>query len=75
MLAFISALLITITLIPPLAYFSGVFNLYDYPSARKVHAIPIPRVGGIAITIAILIPIATLLAIDIATLGLIAALI
>ena len=75
MLAFISGLLITITLIPPLAYFSGVFNLYDYPSARKVHAIPIPRVGGIAITIAILIPIATLLAIDIATLGLIAALI
>tara|TARA_A100001015_G_scaffold122128_1_gene135372 strand:+ start:909 stop:2534 length:1626 start_codon:yes stop_codon:yes gene_type:complete len=75
LLAFISSLLITILLIPPLTYFSGVFNLYDYPSARKVHATPIPRIGGIAITMAILIPIATLLSINTATIGLILALV
>lgn len=70
-LAFTSALLITVLLIPPLTFISTRFGLYDYPNARKVHATPIPRIGGIAITIAILIPISILLSITSATIGLI----
>ncbi len=33
------------------------FDLLDMPSARKIHTVPVPRVGGIAIVIASLIPV------------------
>jgi UDP-GlcNAc:undecaprenyl-phosphate GlcNAc-1-phosphate transferase len=43
------SLFIAMALIPPLARYAGRLKLEDIPDARKIHARPIPRVGGIAI--------------------------
>ncbi len=47
------SLFIAMALIPPLARFAGRLKLEDIPDARKLHAQPIPRVGGIAIIIGV----------------------
>jgi UDP-GlcNAc:undecaprenyl-phosphate GlcNAc-1-phosphate transferase len=47
-LAFISSLLISMALIPPLIKSAGWFQIMDLPDERKIHSIPIARVGGIA---------------------------
>ena len=47
--AFVSSLLICIALIPPLMRWAGPFHLLDMPGDRKMHAVPIVRVGGIAL--------------------------
>lgn len=48
------AMSITMLLIPLLMRWAGVLGMLDQPDARKVHANPIPRVGGIAMGVAIL---------------------
>lgn len=45
------------TLIPVLARVAPAWGFMDYPNARKVHTGGIPRVGGIAIVVATLIPL------------------
>lgn len=47
-LAFIVALSVTAALIPLLAKWAPTFGLTDAPGPRKVHAVPVPRVGGLA---------------------------
>jgi len=47
---FISAFVVTLVSIPPIISFIRRFRLYDLPNARKLHASPIPTMGGIAIT-------------------------
>jgi len=47
-LAFIVALSVTAALIPVLARLAPVFGLTDAPGPRKVHSVPVPRVGGLA---------------------------
>ncbi|MCU0837109.1 MAG: undecaprenyl/decaprenyl-phosphate alpha-N-acetylglucosaminyl 1-phosphate transferase [Rhodospirillales bacterium] len=47
------SLFVAMALIPPLARFAGRLRLEDIPDARKLHARPIPRVGGIAIIIGV----------------------
>ena len=42
------AVLITIMMTPLLSSLAIHHNLVDLPDARKVHSIPIPRIGGIA---------------------------
>ena len=59
-----------IVLIPPLTHAYQKLKIYDMPSERKVHTTPIPRVGGIAIVIASVIPIFIWLEIDIKLLAL-----
>ena len=54
---FLVAMFTAIILIPPLTFIYNKFNLVDVPSPRKVHTVPVPRVGGIAIVIATIIPI------------------
>ena len=54
---FLVGMFTAIVLIPPLTYVYKKFDIVDMPSARKVHAKPIPRVGGVAIVIATVIPI------------------
>jgi UDP-GlcNAc:undecaprenyl-phosphate GlcNAc-1-phosphate transferase len=49
------AFLITLFLTPIIRDISRVFNVVDRPGFRKVHAYPIPRVGGIAIATAYLV--------------------
>ncbi len=46
---FIVGLFVTMVLIPPLVRLSDKFGILDQPGPRKVHAVPIPRVGGIAV--------------------------
>jgi len=48
LLAFIIAMATTMALIPPLARSAGRLRVLDAPGVRKVHAQPMPRVGGIA---------------------------
>ncbi len=53
---FVTSLALTFSIIPLITKFSAVYGLYDYPdssaspnsSARRVHASPTPRLGGIA---------------------------
>jgi UDP-GlcNAc:undecaprenyl-phosphate/decaprenyl-phosphate GlcNAc-1-phosphate transferase len=57
LLLLVVALTITVALIPPLANAAGRLRLLDRPGERKVHAAPIPRVGGLAIGAGTLIPL------------------
>ena len=55
--AFIVGLFATIVAIPPLIRIAGRSALLDMPNQRKVHDIPIARVGGIAIGLGVLAPV------------------
>jgi UDP-GlcNAc:undecaprenyl-phosphate/decaprenyl-phosphate GlcNAc-1-phosphate transferase len=46
---------ITVLLIPPLMHWAGKLGVLDQPGTRKVHAKPIPRVGGIAMAAGMLV--------------------
>lgn len=48
MLGFLLAMSVTMALIPPLMNAAARLNILDAPGHRKVHATPVPRVGGIA---------------------------
>lgn len=52
--SFILAMVVTMTTLPALARVAGHIGLLDRPGARKVHAAPIPRVGGLAMALGIL---------------------
>ena len=56
-LGLIAGIFITMVLIPPLAKVAGVLGLEDPPGERKVHKVPIPRVGGIGIAMGVLLPV------------------
>lgn len=66
--SFVMGIFITTVLIPPLMQLAHGIGLVDTPGERKIHVRAIPRVGGIAIAVAILaavftwIPINTLIA-------------
>ena len=62
--SFLSAMFAAVILIPPLTALYQKLNIVDLPSARKVHSTPIPRVGGVAIVIATVIPMFWWLGID-----------
>jgi len=49
----------TVLLIPPLIKWAGILGVLDEPGIRKVHALPIPRVGGIAMAVGILVALLT----------------
>lgn len=55
-LAFVVALSVTAALIPLLARWAPVIGLTDAPGPRKVHSIPVPRVGGLAMAVGLLVP-------------------
>ncbi len=55
-LAFIVALSTTAALIPLLARWAPVMGLTDKPGPRKVHEVPVPRVGGLAMAVGVMIP-------------------
>ena len=46
--SFITSLFICMALIPPLQLNAGRWSFMDLPGERKVHANPIPRIGGMA---------------------------
>ncbi|NIR30073.1 MAG: undecaprenyl/decaprenyl-phosphate alpha-N-acetylglucosaminyl 1-phosphate transferase, partial [Gammaproteobacteria bacterium] len=56
MLVLVTAMVISMALIPLAARMAPAVGMIDRPDARKVHAVPIPRVGGIGIVIGALVP-------------------
>lgn len=48
LMGFMLAMSVTMVLIPVLMRWAIPLRILDMPGARKVHAIPVPRVGGIA---------------------------
>ena len=54
---FLISMFTTIVLIPIFAGLAGRLKALDMPNERKVHTIPIPKVGGIAMALGIVIPI------------------
>lgn len=61
LLALIAAMAISMVLIPLMSRLAPRLGLVDYPDSRKVHAAPIPRVGGIGLVVGSLIPLMLLL--------------
>ncbi len=55
LLAFLVAMAVTMALIPALMRSAGRMHVLDAPGARKVHAQPMPRVGGIAMIVGVAI--------------------
>jgi UDP-GlcNAc:undecaprenyl-phosphate GlcNAc-1-phosphate transferase len=55
-LAFVVALSVTAALIPVLMHWAPTIGLTDAPGPRKVHSIPVPRVGGLAMAVGLLLP-------------------
>ncbi len=51
------ALLLAAACIPPLVRWAPRLGLTDRPGPRKVHLTPIPRVGGVAMAVGILVPL------------------
>ena len=54
---FLISMFTTIVLIPILSGVAIKLNVMDVPNERKVHKIPIPKVGGIAMALSVVIPI------------------
>jgi len=52
---FLLSMVVTMAWIPLLGRFAPRWGIVDKPGARKVHAAPIPRVGGIAMTLGVLV--------------------
>lgn len=60
-LAFIAALSLSMAIIPLMVRVAPRLGMIDVPDQRKVHAIPIPRVGGVGIVIGAVAPVFLLL--------------
>ena len=64
LLAIVIATAFSVSVIPLAWRFAPVIGLLDRPDSRKVHTIPVPRVGGWGIVFGALLPLAMLLPID-----------
>ena len=49
--SFMTSLFICVAMIPPLRLLADRFQIMDHPGERKVHQLPVPRVGGIAFAV------------------------
>lgn len=58
------AVLISMLIIPLVRRFAPRLGLVDMPDPRKVHTVPIPRVGGWGITLGTLLPLVLVLKLD-----------
>ena len=52
--AFVISLVVAMSLLPLLVHYAGSLRLLDAPDPRKVHRVPVPRVGGIAIAVGVI---------------------
>jgi UDP-GlcNAc:undecaprenyl-phosphate GlcNAc-1-phosphate transferase len=57
LLSFFAAIVISAAIIPLMIRWAPRLGMVDIPDPRKVHTLPIPRVGGIGIVIGALIPV------------------
>ncbi|HEC05346.1 MAG TPA: undecaprenyl/decaprenyl-phosphate alpha-N-acetylglucosaminyl 1-phosphate transferase [Thiolapillus brandeum] len=58
LLVFVIAMAISMAIIPLLIRYAPVLGMMDKPDPRKVHATPIPRVGGVGIVLGAVLPLA-----------------
>ena len=63
-LPLIVSLVISMAVIPVMVRLAPRLGMIDKPDPRKVHAIPIPRVGGVGIVLGALLPVMLLLPLD-----------
>lgn len=61
-LTFILSMMVTLVLIPPLMKSAGRLRFVDSPDERKIHIGDIPRIGGVAMSIGVILPVFVLLA-------------
>ena len=54
---FLISMFTTIVLIPIFSSMAVKLNILDIPNERKVHTLPIPKVGGVAMVLGVVIPI------------------
>ncbi|HHJ18782.1 MAG TPA: undecaprenyl/decaprenyl-phosphate alpha-N-acetylglucosaminyl 1-phosphate transferase [Gammaproteobacteria bacterium] len=54
---FVVSMLLTMVLTPIVRSLGYRFNMIDIPDSRKVHADPVPRIGGIAIVLGAITPL------------------
>jgi UDP-GlcNAc:undecaprenyl-phosphate GlcNAc-1-phosphate transferase len=59
---FVLGMVVTMAWLPVLVRLATRWSILDHPGARKVHSVPIPRVGGLAMALGVFI--AAFLAID-----------
>lgn len=57
-------MVISMTIVPVMIHLAPKIGMVDIPDHRKVHSMPIPRVGGIGIVIGALIPVMLWLTFD-----------
>jgi UDP-GlcNAc:undecaprenyl-phosphate GlcNAc-1-phosphate transferase len=57
LLVFFAALAISVAIIPVMIRLAPRLGMVDMPDPRKVHAKPVPRVGGVGIVLGALIPL------------------
>ena len=55
---FIIAVFLTMVLIQPLMHLAERLQIIDIPDARKVHTVAIPRIGGVAMVVGAMLPVA-----------------
>ena len=60
MLIAIISMVISMVVTPIMMRYATFFGMIDKPDHRKVHVLPIPRVGGVGIVIGLAIPVALL---------------
>lgn len=58
MLIVIISMVISMVITPVMMRYAALLGMMDKPDPRKVHALPIPRVGGVGIVIGLMIPVA-----------------
>ena len=61
---FLVAMVVTMAILPLLVKNAQKFALIDNPGGRKVHSIPIPRIGGVAMSIGVLLAAALVIPVD-----------
>lgn len=57
LLTFITAMVVSMTVVPIMARLAPKLGMIDKPDPRKVHTVPIPRAGGVGIVVGSLLPI------------------
>jgi UDP-GlcNAc:undecaprenyl-phosphate/decaprenyl-phosphate GlcNAc-1-phosphate transferase len=57
LLTFITATVVSMAVIPLMVRLAPRLGMIDKPDPRKVHTVPVPRVGGVGIVAGSLLPI------------------
>jgi len=61
---FLLAMVMTMAWLPIFARYAGMWRIVDNPGLRKVHVTPIPRVGGLAMLVGVLVAAAVVIPLD-----------